>query len=190
MAETGSTGQPHRDASWPRAHPISHRHPPCRMCRLAVDDPGRPSCPGIKVGECCHTTGIWRFPRRGVGGDSAPRNERPTADRILRGHVSPKMANGFWRSRSAAQGNTSIPASAAADPGTWRHHLIWRITIHRLRIPRRARRPGGHLAGWHVAAAGQAVSSLADDFGETVVLILDYVGPGHAATPLRMTLRQ
>jgi len=46
---------------------------------LAVDDPGRPSCPGIKVGECCHTTGIWRFPRRGVGGDSAPRNERPTA---------------------------------------------------------------------------------------------------------------
>jgi len=57
---------------------------------------------------------------------------------------------------------------------------VWRITVHRLRIPRRARRPGGHLAGWHVAAAGQAVSSLADDFGETVVLILDYVGPAIA----------
>ena len=53
-------------------------------------------------------------------------------NRILRGHISPKMANGFWRSRSAARGDT-LPASAATDPGTWRHRLMWRITVHRLR---------------------------------------------------------
>ena len=52
--------------------------------------------------------------------------------RTLRGHISPKRANAFWLSRAAVRGDV-LPASAATDPGTWRHHLMWWIIVHRLR---------------------------------------------------------
>ena len=67
--------------------------------------------------------------------------------RILREHISPKMANGFWRSRAAARGDTLL-ASAATDPGTWRRHLMWWITVHRLRAH------GAHAAPVDIWQAG------------------------------------
>ena len=50
--------------------------------------------------------------------------------RMLRGHVSSKMATVFWVSCSAA---TREQPQAAGEEGTWRHCLMWRITIHQLR---------------------------------------------------------
>ena len=117
---------------------------------LTADDPCRAATdPAAWAGDCCHTTGIWRV-RPGL---PVPEeawvatmlhamkarlialllSQRPLPpSRVLRGHTSPKMANGFWLSRSAVRGDT-LPASAATDPGTWRRHLMWRITVHRLR---------------------------------------------------------
>ena len=117
---------------------------------LALDDPCRVATdPAAWVGERCHTTGILRMrPGLPVPAEVSVETvfhavkarlialrlaQRPLPlNRILRGHISPKMANGFWRSRSAARGGT-LPASAATDPGTWRHHLMWRIAVRRLR---------------------------------------------------------
>ena len=100
------------------------------------------------------------------------------------------MVNGLWLSRSAVRGGT-LPASAATSPGTWRHYLMWRITVHRLRALGAFTAPvdiwqAGTLhvvqhAPWVRGGASRIVfKPLADDFGETVVLILDYAGPAIA----------
>ena len=135
---------------------------------LTADDPCRAATdPAAWVGDCCHTAGVWRM-RPGL---PAPAEawvatvlhamkarliarllpQRPLLlSRILRGHISPKMANGFWLSRSAVRGD-ALPASAAADPGYLAS--LPDVADHRTPPPRprRARRPGGHLAGWHFA---------------------------------------
>ena len=42
------------------------------------------------------------------------------------------MANASGLAALLSDGDT-VPASAATDPGTWCHNLVWRITVHRLR---------------------------------------------------------
>ena len=94
----------------------------------------------------------------------------------------------------------ALLARAATGPGTWRHRQMWRITVHRLRAlgahatPVDAWQAGTlHVvqhAPWLRGGASRIICKpLADDFGETVVLILDYVGPAIATfTTLRHCL--
>ena len=116
--------------------------------------------------------------------------------RTLRGHVSPKMPDAFWLSRSAVQGDV-LPGTAATDLGTCRHCMMWRITIHQLLALSASSAPAEiwqagtlHIvlrAPWSRGrACRMTFKPAAGDFGETLVLILDYAGP---AITTFMTLR-
>ena len=132
---------------------------------LTEEDPCRSANdPAVWIGDCCHTVGIWTM----CPGTAVPEETWAGAllhatkarlmanllsqravplHRTLRGHVSPKMPDAFWLSRSAVQGDV-LPGTAATDPGTWRHCLMWRITIHQLpALAHQApRRKSGRLA--------------------------------------------
>ena len=106
------------------------------------------------------------------------------------------MATAFWLNRSAIRGGV-VPAGAATDPGTWRHCLTWRLTAHHLRAVGAPSTPADiwqagtlHMAThapWpRFGASRLTVRPAADEFGETLVLILDYAGPAIATF---MTLR-
>ena len=107
--------------------------------------------------------------------------------RTLRGHVSPKMPDAFWLSRSAVQADV-LPSTAATDPGTWRHCLMRRITVHQLIALNASSAPADiwqtgtlHIvlrAPWSRGrACRMTFKPAAGGFGETLVLILDYAGP-------------
>ena len=97
------------------------------------------------------------------------------------------MADVFWLSRSAIRGD-AVPPVSATDPGTWRHCLLWRITVHHLRALSTSSTPADiwqagtlHLA-LHAPLSRSGASRItfkpaADDFGETMLLVLDYAGP-------------
>ena len=112
------------------------------VCRTAKD-------PSVWLGNCCEATGIWAL-RPGLpvpSGQWVPTvlhavkakvmstllSQRAVPlHRTLRGHVSPKMADVFWLSCSAVR-DDEPPPPTAAEQCTWRHCLMWRITIHQLR---------------------------------------------------------
>lgn len=118
------------------------------------------------------------------------------AHRVLRGNVSTKMPDGFWFSCSAAE----VPHMT--DQGTWRHCLMWRITIHQLRsLPDQTTPQGIWQAGTlHIltraprtqGGSGRIIfAPPATDFGETLVLVLEYAGPAICAyTTLRAKAAQ
>ena len=180
---------------------------PCELdhqdiCRTATG-------PSVWLGNCCEATGIWVL-RPGL--PVPPAQWIPTVlhavkarlmatllsqravplNRMLRGHVSPKMADVFWLSCSATLDDAPPPPSASAEHGTWRHCLMWRITIHQLRAL-----PGSSVALdiWqagtlHILVRAPRTRSgsgrmtfapAAEDFGETLVLVLDYAGPAITA---------
>ena len=114
--------------------------------------------------------------------------------RMMRGHISPKMSNVFWVSCSA--GITELPQADAAD-STWRFCMMWRISIHQLRaLPAESNATEVWGAGTlHILERAprtlggrgrMTFSPAAEDFGETLVLVLDYAGPAITAF---MTLR-
>ena len=102
------------------------------------------------------------------------------------------MADVFWLSCSATLDDAPPPPSASAEHGTWRDCLMWRITIHQLRAL-----PGSSVALdiWqagtlHILVRAPRTRSgsgrmtfapAAEDFGETLVLVLDYAGPAITA---------
>ena len=180
---------------------------PCELdhqdiCRTATG-------PSVWLGNCCEATGIWVL-RPGL--PVPPAQWIPTVlhavkarlmatllsqravpfNRMLRGQVTPKMADVFWLSCSATPDDAQLPPGASAEHGTWRHCLMWRITIHQLRAL-----PGSSVALdiWqagtlHILVRAPRTRSgsgrmtfapAAEDFGETLVLVLDYAGPAITA---------
>ena len=111
--------------------------------------------------------------------------------RTLRGHVSPKMADVFWLSCSAVR-DDEPPPPTAAEQGTWRHCLMWRITIHQLRALPETSTP---IDIWQAGTLHMLVRAprtrsgsgrmtfapAAEEFGETLVLVLEYAGPAITA---------
>ena len=90
-----------------------------------------------------------------------------------------------------------VPAGSAIDPGTWHHCLTWRLTVLRLRALGASCTPAGiweagtlhmvtHAPLLRLEGSRLTLRRAADDFGETLVLILDYAGPAIATF---MTLR-
>ena len=158
-------------------------------CQAATD-------PAAWIGDCCCSGAIWTMrPGLVVPAGSwvaavlhaaktrllgSLLSQKPVPlHRTLRGHISPKRPNGLWLSRSAVRGEV-LPASTG--PGTWRHCLMWRITGHRLRglsaTPAGVWQAGTlhvvqHAPWSHGVASRLVFAPAADDFGETVVLILD-----------------
>ena len=101
------------------------------------------------------------------------------------------MATAFWLSRSAIRGDV-VPAGT--DPGTWRQCLMWRRTVLHLRALGAPSTPADiweadtlHMVTHAPLGASRlTLRPAADDFGETLALILDYAGPAIATF---MTLR-
>jgi len=114
--------------------------------------------------------------------------------RMLRGHVNPNMANVFWISCSAMP--QDVPHAVPGHASTWHHCLIWRISVQKLHsLPVNCNVNDLWQAGsLHILdhprvleGRGRMIfSPSTDDFGETLVLVLDYAGPTIATF---MTLR-